>query len=123
MNAEQVIDFSQRTLVSTHNISNLVRTIFGEKVCVKFDGTGINLTAENVSTIPKERIQLAEEKLAEEIAEDEEDAELIALAEERLGKYGSDEEMLKHTISYEELLLHLGITQEDVDNAEDLEIG
>jgi hypothetical protein len=66
-------------------------------------------------------MHLPEEKF-EELVDEIEDEELLKLAEYRLAKYGSLEELNKHCISHEELMLELGITQEDIDNAEEDEL-
>ncbi|MDR0943268.1 MAG: hypothetical protein LBM41_01935 [Ruminococcus sp.] len=60
-----------------------------------------------------------DEKLTDE---ERENLELSKLIEDRVAKYGSFEEMFKHCISHEDLMLELGITQEDIDNAEDVEL-
>jgi uncharacterized membrane protein len=66
----------------------------------------------------KDLMNLPEEKF-EEIIDQIEDEELSKLVEERVAKYGSWEELEKHCISHEELMLELGITDEDIENAED----
>ncbi|MDR0943988.1 MAG: hypothetical protein LBM41_05595 [Ruminococcus sp.] len=54
--------------------------------------------------------------------EEREDEELIKLVEAQLAKYGSWEELEKHCISEEDLMLELGITEEDIENAEEDEL-
>ncbi|MDR0903842.1 MAG: hypothetical protein LBM59_04350 [Ruminococcus sp.] len=51
-----------------------------------------------------------------------EDEELLKLAEERINAYGGWEEAQKHFISHEEVMSRLGITEEDIENAEDVEL-
>jgi DNA-binding protein H-NS len=60
-----------------------------------------------------------DEKLTDEERENE---ELTKLVEARVAKYGSFEEMFKHCISEEELMSELGITEEDIENAEEDEL-
>ncbi|MDR0987273.1 MAG: hypothetical protein LBL98_06255 [Ruminococcus sp.] len=51
-----------------------------------------------------------------------EDEELLKLANERIEAYGGFEEAKKHFIPHEEVMTRLGITEEDIENAEDVEL-
>jgi hypothetical protein len=50
-----------------------------------------------------------------------EDDELLKLADERINSYGGWEEAEKHFISQEEFCSRLGITEENIENAEEEE--
>lgn len=76
----------------------------------KFDANEISA----ILHIPMEKL----EDLIEEI----EDEELFELANAVINKYGGLEGVREHSISHEELLKELGITEEDLENAEDPEI-
>jgi hypothetical protein len=52
------------------------------------------------------------------ILDDIEDDKLVEVAEERFKECGSWEEMFKRSIPAEQVYASLGITQEDIDNAE-----
>jgi predicted P-loop ATPase len=52
----------------------------------------------------------------------DEDEKLLKLADERITAYGGWEEAEKHFISQEEFNSRLGITEEDIENAEDDEL-
>ncbi|MDR0943269.1 MAG: hypothetical protein LBM41_01940 [Ruminococcus sp.] len=54
--------------------------------------------------------------------EELEDAELLRLVTERINSYGGWEEAKKHFISAEEFWSSLGVTAEDIENAEEDEL-
>jgi hypothetical protein len=58
----------------------------------------------------------------EELIEEREDEELARLAGERIDSYGGWEEAEQHCISSEEFWSSLGVTAEDIENAEEDEL-
>ncbi|MDR0919717.1 MAG: hypothetical protein LBM93_10830 [Oscillospiraceae bacterium] len=69
----------------------------------------------------KDLMSLSEEKY-EELIDEIEDEELSQLVENRINAYGGWEELEKHLISEEEFMAKLGITESDIENAEDVDL-
>jgi hypothetical protein len=61
------------------------------------------------------------EKLFDVLYEEIEDEDLLKIAEKRIEEAGGLEKMREDSISFDEMLNRLGITQEELDNCEDFE--
>ncbi|MDR0991691.1 MAG: hypothetical protein LBL87_02180 [Ruminococcus sp.] len=59
--------------------------------------------------------------LFDELYEEIEDDDLIKLVEERVEEAGGWDEMRKDSISWDEMLAELDLTQDDIDNGEDFD--
>jgi hypothetical protein len=51
-----------------------------------------------------------------------EDERLLTIASERMSKYNTADDLETDSISQEEMLSHFGLSQADLDNAEDIEL-
>lgn len=100
------VDFVPHTLFQDGKVEEIAVEVkkTGAKIVMKED------EPQCVIISPEEYVML------KQIEEDREDAELLALAEERLANYDPNK-----TISWDEMMQELGLTEEDLEGWEEVE--